>query len=89
MFRNREVRQFAYFFFLITAVTIFLGFIIHPAAGVLAGVSAVLFGTAFFLFTKPGIKLSSYFRNKSILCFMMRTIYISVMQKRVSFHSAK
>ncbi|MCB5711608.1 sensor histidine kinase [Lactonifactor longoviformis] len=56
MFRNREVRQFSYFFFLITAVTIFLGFIIHPAAGVLAGVSAVLFGTAFFLFTKARYK---------------------------------
>ncbi|POP31593.1 sensor histidine kinase, partial [Lactonifactor longoviformis] len=56
MFRNREVRQFALFFFLLTAAAVFLGFIIHPAAGALAGVSAVLYGTAFFLFTKARYK---------------------------------
>lgn len=52
MLRNREIRQFAAIFFVITAVTVTLGFLSNTRAGILALVSAGAFGTAFFIFTK-------------------------------------
>ena len=52
MFRNREIRQFAVLLALITAASVAAGFAVHPAAGILALVTAIAFGTAFFLFTK-------------------------------------
>ena len=52
MFRNREIRQFAVLLALITAASAAAGFAVHPAAGILALVTAIAFGTAFFLFTK-------------------------------------
>lgn len=56
MFRNRELRQFSVLFFLISIITIILGFIIHTAAGILCIISAAAFGTLFFLFTKARYK---------------------------------
>lgn len=51
MFRNREIRQFAVWFALITAASCAVGFAVRPAAGMLALVSALAFGTAFYVFT--------------------------------------
>ena len=51
MFQNREIRQFAILFSLITAAAVMLGFAINTAAGILASFSAAAFGTAFFAFT--------------------------------------
>ena len=51
MFRNREIRQFAVWFALITAASCGVGFAVRPAAGILALVSALAFGTAFYVFT--------------------------------------
>lgn len=56
MFRNREIRQFAALFCLITAVTVTLGFTVGTTAGILSIVSAVAFGTVFFMFTKARYK---------------------------------
>jgi K+-sensing histidine kinase KdpD len=56
MFRNREFRQFAILFSLITAAAVTLGFAINTAAGILAIASAAAFGTAFFVFTKARYK---------------------------------
>lgn len=56
MFRNREVRQFAVLFSLMAAVTVILGFVINTAAGILAIVSAAVFGAAFFVFTRARYK---------------------------------
>ncbi|MCI9315702.1 MAG: HAMP domain-containing histidine kinase [Lachnospiraceae bacterium] len=52
MFRNREIRQSAVSYILITAVSVFTGFLVCPGAGILALFSAVSYGTAFFLWTK-------------------------------------
>ena len=52
MFRNREIRQFAVIFFLLTAVSGTVGFVLSTGAGILALVSAAAFGTAFFMFTR-------------------------------------
>lgn len=56
MLRNREFQQFALLFFLIATVTVVLGFAIGTAAGILTIVSATVFGTAFFAFTKARYK---------------------------------
>lgn len=56
MFRNREFRRFSILFSLIAAVITLAGFSISVAAGALAIVSAVLFGTAFFVYTKARYK---------------------------------
>ncbi|GHU42613.1 two-component sensor histidine kinase [Clostridia bacterium] len=52
MFRNKEFRLFALLFLALSVGFILIGFAISPAAGVLALVSSVVFGTAFFVFTK-------------------------------------
>lgn len=52
MFRNREIRQFALLYAIVTAVSTAVGFAIHPAAGVLALASAAAFGVVFFCFTR-------------------------------------
>lgn len=51
MFRNREVRQFAVVFAIITAAASVGGFLIGPAAGALMLVTAAAFGAAFAGFT--------------------------------------
>lgn len=56
MLRNREFRQFAVLFAVITAVAATVGFVIHPAAGIMVLASAAAFGTAFFAFTKARYK---------------------------------
>ena len=56
MLRNREFRQFAILFSLITAAAVTLGFAINTAAGILATSSAAAFGTAFLAFTKARYK---------------------------------
>ena len=56
MFRNRENRQFAVVFVLITAAFSAVGFAVTPAAGILALACAVAFGTAFFVYTKARYK---------------------------------
>ena len=52
MFRNKEIRQFAVLFAAITFIAAAVGFVIHPAAGILALVSSAAFGAAFFIFTR-------------------------------------
>lgn len=52
MFRNKEVGQFVMGFVGITLISALTGFIIHWIAGMLAIVSAVAFGTAFFIFIR-------------------------------------
>ncbi len=56
MFRNREIRQFLVLFLVITAVAAIVGFIIHPAAGILILIVATAFGSTFFMFTKARYK---------------------------------
>ena len=52
MFRNKEIRQFAYVFAVITAAAAVAGFIIQLAAGILVLAVAAAFGMAFFVFTR-------------------------------------
>ncbi|MGF0033254.1 sensor histidine kinase [Bariatricus sp. SGI.154] len=52
MFRNKEIRQFAVFFLIITVVAVIGGFLIRPAAAALVLVTAAAFGMAFAGFTK-------------------------------------
>ncbi|MCL1964515.1 MAG: HAMP domain-containing histidine kinase [Firmicutes bacterium] len=52
MFRNKEFRWFAILFFALAIVVAVVGFIINPAAGILALISSAVFGAAFFIFTK-------------------------------------
>ena len=56
MFRNKEIQKFTVIFIMITIASIGAGLAIHPAAAVLALICAVLFGTAFFIFTKARYK---------------------------------
>lgn len=56
MFRNREIRQFAAVFAVITAVTVIVGFALQPMAGILVLASSAAFGGAFFVFTKARYK---------------------------------
>lgn len=64
MLRNREFRQFAILFALLSAAAVTLGFIISTAAGILAIVSAAAFGTAFFAFTKARYKSIAQISNQ-------------------------
>lgn len=53
MFRNREIRQFAGLFFIITIMAGAAGMLLNgPAAGVLVIVSAACYGAAFFRFIR-------------------------------------
>ncbi|MEE0200681.1 MAG: HAMP domain-containing sensor histidine kinase [Muricomes sp.] len=56
MFRNREIRQFAIVFAIITAAATAAGYYMNPAAGGLALVCAAAFGAAFFVFTRARYK---------------------------------
>lgn len=51
MFRNKEIRQFAVVFAIITVVAVTAGFLLQPAAGILIFASAALYGAAFLVFT--------------------------------------
>ena len=64
MLRNREFRQFAILFFVITAISIVLGFVINTAAGILAIATAAAFGTAFFVYTKARYKSIAQISNQ-------------------------
>ncbi len=64
MLRNREFRQFAILFSLMTATAVVLGFAINAAAGILAAGSAAAFGTAFFAFTKARYKSIARISNQ-------------------------
>lgn len=52
MLRNKELRRFAAWFGAVAAITVILGFSIHPASGLLALASAGAFGTVFYAFTR-------------------------------------
>ncbi len=52
MLRNREIQQFAVFYAVLSAAVSIGGFLICPAAGVLAMSFAAVMAVAFFLFTK-------------------------------------
>jgi len=56
MFRNKEFRQFAVLFFILSAIIITAGFIINPALGIIALISSVIFGAIFIIFTKARYK---------------------------------
>ena len=64
MLRNREFRQFAILFFVITAISVVLGFVINTAAGILAIATAAAFGTAFFVYTKARYKSIAQISNQ-------------------------
>lgn len=64
MLRNREFRRFAALFSFMGIVVITLGFAINIAAGILAAVTTVAFGTAFFLFTKARYKKIARISNQ-------------------------
>lgn len=51
MFRNKEIRQFAVVFAMITTVSVVAGFAIRPWAGLLAIITSASFGTLFWAFT--------------------------------------
>jgi len=52
MFRNKEFQRFAVLFIALAAVITAIGFLLNPAAGIIAVASAVTFGTVFFMFTQ-------------------------------------
>ena len=52
MLRNRELARFAVLLAVLSAVSIASGFLLSPAAGVLALLSAVAYAFSFFLFTR-------------------------------------
>lgn len=56
MFRNREIRRFSIVFLSIALISIIVGFNINKAALILVSASSVLFGTAFFVFTRARYK---------------------------------
>lgn len=56
MLRNKEIRQFAVSFFVITAGIIFTGYRLDTAAGILAAFSACMYGVLFFIFTRERYK---------------------------------
>lgn len=56
MLRNKEIRQFAILFIVITAIAAIVGFVINMASGILIIASAAAFGAAFFVFTKARYK---------------------------------
>lgn len=56
MIRNREIRQFAVVFFIISTVAAIGGFMLQPMAGILVLVTAAAFGVLFFVFTKARYK---------------------------------
>ena len=64
MFRNREIRQFTVLFAAIAAIATIRGFAIHPAAGILALVSAAAYGAVFFVFTKARYKSIAEISNQ-------------------------
>ena len=64
MLRNREFRQFAIIFFLLTAVVVILGFTINTAAGILAIASATAFGIVFYAFTIARYKKIAQISNQ-------------------------
>ncbi len=64
MLRNREFRQFAILFSLMTAAALMLGFAINAATGILAIASAAAYGTAFFAFTKARYKSIAAISNQ-------------------------
>ena len=56
MFRNREIRQVAVLFAGISIIAGTVGFIIHPAAGILVLLFAAIQGAVFYVFTKARYK---------------------------------
>ena len=87
MLRNREFRQFAILFALMSAASVALGFAISTAAGLLYHFPAAAFGAAFLCLPKSGITASPCSPVKSISCFTMPGGWISVRWMRASFPS--
>lgn len=56
MFRNKELRQFAFLFIFMSVIAAVLGFLINTAAGILTLVSVMVFGTMFYVFTRARYK---------------------------------
>ncbi len=56
MFRNKEIRQAAIWYFIITSIAAIVGFMISAAAGILALALAVLLGTIFYVLTRNRYK---------------------------------
>lgn len=52
MLRNKEYRRFALIYFLLAVVFIISGVVINTAAGILAILAVVVFGIAFYIFTR-------------------------------------
>ncbi len=56
MFRNKELRQFAFLFSLFATIGVILGFTINIEAGILAITFSTIYGIVFFNFTKKRYK---------------------------------
>lgn len=56
MFRNRELRRFALVFAIIAAASITLGFFVNYQAGLLSITFSVIYGIAFWIFTRARYK---------------------------------
>lgn len=56
MLRNKEIQEFTIVFTIITIASLGAGIAIHPAAAILALISAAAFGAAFFVFTNSRYK---------------------------------
>lgn len=56
MFRNREIKHFAFIFTIITIICVIAGFLIYPAVLLLVFFSAFAYGTLFYVFTRERYK---------------------------------
>ena len=89
MFRNREIRWFAVLFIFITVALAAAGFPIHPAAGILAFVSAAAFGAAFFVFTRSRYKsIAQISEQIDLVLHNADHLFVSGSGRR-TIHSAK
>ena len=87
MLRNREFRQFAILFALMSAASVALGFAISTAAGLLLSFSCAAFGAAFFVFTKIRYNRIALLSSQIDLVLHNAGGWISVRWMRASFPS--
>ena len=62
MLRNKEYRRFVVCFFVIAVAFTAAGFLINRPAGLLAVLSAFVFGILFYVFTRASIEVLRRFR---------------------------
>ena len=85
MLRNKEIQEFTIIFTIITIVSTGAGIAIHPAAAILALISAAAFGAAFLHLQKPVTKALPGFRSRSTSSSTTPTGFTSVKRRKESF----